>query len=56
MDACKISAMITALANHFYANLSQEEFEVLNVVVSELSKSMFSMSLLRGICKAEGGK
>ena len=59
MNPCQISAIITAVSNHLYANLSQEDFEVLNIMVSELSKSMLSMTLLRGVCEIDrkhGGK
>ena len=53
MDPCRLSAIITAVANHLYATLSKEEFECVNILVSELSKAMFSMTLLRDICDEE---
>ena len=54
MNPCQISAIITSVSNHLYANLSKADFEVLNIIISELSKSMLSMTLLRGACERDG--
>lgn len=53
MNPCEMNALITSIANYFYANLSKKDFLFLNVFLSELSKSMFTMEILRGICHIE---
>lgn len=53
MDPCELNALITAIANSLYTALSKEDFLFLNVVLSELSKTMFSMEVLRGVCYLE---
>lgn len=50
MDPRELNAIITAITNHLYTSLTEKEFAFLNVFLSELSKSMFSMELLRKIC------
>ena len=49
MTPCELNALIAALTNYLYCNLSKKDFLFLNVFFSELSKSMFSMEILRGI-------
>ena len=53
MNPCEINASITAIANSLFANLSKKDFVFLNICVSELSKQMFALELLRGVCKIE---
>lgn len=53
MNPCELNAIIAAISNYLYTNLSKEDFLFLSVFLSELSKSMFSMELLRGICYFE---
>ena len=53
MNPCELNALITSITNLLYTTLSKEDFVCLNVILSELSKSMFSMELLRGICYVE---
>ena len=53
LTPCQINMIVTAIANHLFASLSREDFAFLNIAVSELSKSMFSLELLRGVCKLE---
>ncbi|MDL2233516.1 hypothetical protein LJC63_08055 [Ruminococcaceae bacterium OttesenSCG-928-L11] len=53
MNACELNAVITAITNSLYSTLSPREFLCLNLFLSELSKSMFSMTLLRDICATE---
>ena len=53
MNPCEINASITAITNFLYMNLSKKDFVFLNICISELSKSMFAMELLRGVCKIE---
>ena len=56
MDPCEMNAAIAALTNILYTNLSKKDFIFLNVFLSELSKSMFSMEVLRDICRYENRK
>jgi hypothetical protein len=46
--------MIAALTNYLYVTLSKRDFLFWNVFFGELSKSMFGMEILRGICMWEG--
>lgn len=50
MNPCELNVLVTAITNQLYTSLSKEEFRCLNVFVSELSKSMFSMTLYEEIC------
>ncbi|MCL1823651.1 MAG: hypothetical protein FWG44_05555 [Oscillospiraceae bacterium] len=50
MNPCQLNALIAAVANHLYCTLSKKDFIFLNVFFSELSKSMFSMEILRSVC------
>ena len=50
MNPCQLNQLITSIANYLYARLSKEEFRCLAIFFSELSKSMFSMTLLGEIC------
>jgi hypothetical protein len=50
-----MNALIAALTNYLYCTLSKKDFIFWNVFFSELSKSMFGMEILRGICMW-GGK
>ena len=53
MNPCEVNATITAISNYLFTNLSKKDFVFLNICISELSKSMFAMELLRGVCKIE---
>ena len=53
MNPCEINVTITAIANSLFTNLSKKDFVLLNICVSELSKQMFALELLRGVCKVE---
>jgi len=53
MNPCELNLLITSIANALFSTLPKEDFVLLNVLFSELSKSMFSMELLRGICSVE---
>ncbi|MCL2077735.1 MAG: hypothetical protein FWH08_04930 [Oscillospiraceae bacterium] len=50
MNPCQMNALIAALTNYLYCTLSKKDFIFWNVFFSELSKSMFSMEILREIC------
>ena len=56
MNPCQLNAVIAAIANHLYANLSEKDFIFWNVFFSELSKSMFSMEILRSVCEFDEEK
>jgi hypothetical protein len=49
-----MNAMIAALTNYLYCTLSKKDFLFWNVFFGELSKSMFGMEILRGICTWDG--
>ena len=53
INPCELNAAIAAITNLLYTKLSEKDFIFLNIVLSELSKSMFSMELLRGVCHIE---
>ena len=55
MNPCEMNVLITALTNYLYCTLSKKDFFFWNVFFSELSKSMFSMEILREICFFEKG-
>lgn len=50
MDPRELNAAITAITNTLYTKLSKDDFFCLSVILSELSKSMFAMEILRGVC------
>ena len=41
--------IITAITNFLFASLTEEEFADASIIVAELSKSMFSMLVLKEI-------
>ena len=51
VNPCELNVVIAAVTNYLYDTLSEREFVCLNIIVSELSKSMFSMELLRQVCE-----
>lgn len=53
MNPCELNALIASIANYLYSKLSKEEFFCLNVLLSELSKTMFSMEILGNVCCLE---
>ena len=53
MNPCELNAAIALITNFLFTKLSKKEFRIVNVLVSELGKSMFAMELLRGICEHE---
>ncbi len=53
MTPCELNLTISAIANTLYSKLSKDEFRYLNVFLSELSKTMFSMEILRKICEKD---
>ena len=53
MNPCELNAVIAGVVNLLYTTLPREDFRLVGVLLSELSKSMFSMELLRGVCARE---
>jgi len=53
MNPCELNAVIAAIANFLFTNLSKEDFLFLNVFLSELTKTMFAMEGFRAICYFE---
>jgi hypothetical protein len=51
-----MNAVIAAITNYLYTNTSKRDFFCISVFLSELSKSMFNMEVLRGICFVEEEK
>ena len=51
MNPCELNTMVAATANYLFASLSEQEFKRLTVFLSDLSKSMLSMTAYREICK-----
>lgn len=56
MNPCEVNAAIAAITNYLYANLSKKDFFCLSVILSELSKSMFAMEVLKNVCNREEKK
>lgn len=54
MNPCDINTLVTAITNYLYVTLDPKDFTCLNIFISELSKSMFSMTLFRDICDKQG--
>ena len=50
MSPYELNITISLLTNFLFANLPRNDYRIVNVLVSELGKSMFSMELLRDIC------
>ena len=53
MNPCELNALIAAISNYLFINLSKKDFLFLNILLSELSKSMFTMELLKGVCRID---
>ena len=56
MNPCELNAIIAAISNKLFVSLPKDDFYLLSVIFSELSKSMFSMSLFKGILDDEKKK
>ena len=51
MNACELTASITALANMLAKNFSDEELEILGVVLTQLGDTVITIATHRSICK-----
>lgn len=54
MTPCELNAAIAAITNYFYCTLSRREFNTLAVVLSLISKQMFTLVAMRDICARDG--
>ena len=53
LDPCELNVLIAALTNHFYTNLSREDFICLSIFLRELSKSMIGTTVFQGLCSPQ---
>ena len=51
MNACELTASITALANMLAKNFTDEELEILGVVLTQLGDTVITITTHRSICK-----
>ena len=51
MNACELTASITALANMIAANLKDDEFNLLASVLVQLGDTLVTISARRKICE-----
>ena len=51
MNACELTASITALANMLAKNFTDEELEILGVVLTQLGDTIITIATHRSICK-----
>ncbi|HHY51741.1 MAG TPA: hypothetical protein GX499_00660 [Clostridiales bacterium] len=50
MTPCELNAILAAITNYLYVNLSPHDFKCLSVFLSLLSKQMFTLVALKEIC------
>ena len=50
MNACELTATITAIANYLTCRLSQDELELLGVSLTQLGDTLLTITTQRGIC------
>lgn len=53
MSPCELNAIIAAITNYLYINLSPKDFKAFSVFLSMLSKQMFSLVALKEICSRD---
>ena len=51
MNACELTASITALANMLAKNFTDDELEILGVVLTQLGDTSLTIATHRSICK-----
>ena len=54
MDHCKLTASITALANALACQLTDEELELLGVILTQLGDTLLTISTHKSICSRSG--
>ena len=50
MNACELTASITALANTLACNLSEDELNLLGVILTQLGDTLLTIATHKGIC------
>ena len=50
MNACELTASITALANTLACNLTEDELNLLGVVLTQLGDTLLTIATHRSIC------
>ena len=53
MNACELTATVTALANTIARGRSIDELNLLGVILTQLGDTLFTIAAQREICKAE---
>ena len=50
MNACELTAAITAIANYLACRMTQEELELLGVSLTQLGDTLLTIATQRSIC------
>lgn len=50
MNPVEVNMMVASISGYLYECLPEEDFECLALILNELSKSMFSMSVFERLC------
>ena len=50
MNPCELNLLVTAITNHLYTALSDEDFYCLSIFLSELSRSMYTTERFKVLC------
>ncbi len=53
MSPCELNAVLAAITNYLYVNLSPRDFKILSVFLSLLSKQMFTLVAMKEICSRD---
>lgn len=53
MSPCELNAILAAVTNYLYLNLSPRDFKILSVFLSLLSKQMFTLVAMKEICSRD---
>ena len=56
MNACELTASITAIANTIACKLSVEELTLLAVTLTQLGDTLGTIAAQRGICESKEGR
>ena len=51
MNGCELTASITALANTLACNLTEDELNLLGVVLTQLGDTLLTIATHRSICR-----
>ena len=53
MNACELTASITAVANWLACQLSQDELELLGVTLTQLGDTLLTIATRNSICQSQ---